>query len=430
MAKRAPAKPLRTAKPAKPVPRRRPPASLPPATPAQSAGGSPVKQLPSQVDVLIVGTHPSAHLAAAILAVDQPKLRTLHVLPPGPPAADRLLPINPGLVRLHPLLGKSAPLAELYGAAGLRFLSDQPGVRSEHLVPKPPALCVGSMSGLTQAMASLVDGQEARCHAAHELRVLRVVDDGVAVEIDRHLLVARTILLAWPGLPIDQQRLLGIGGVWESGVMHRYTFQRFRPAAGVVASESTSDRAHPPVPMSLDLAGSGAWAWMFRHCDGSVQFCVQQAMRTVRSHPPRQLLERWRMQLARHGLVTKPEALPDLSSAVEIDLPFAGALSAETVANRTLLFGPAGGFYSTCGEELYPCCWSAVSATRVVGKALSADHVQDALQAYRADWGATLGDYLRGPQQNLTLLLPLIYRNAVMAARVAEAILFGESVVR
>jgi len=56
--------------------------------------------------------------------------------------------------------------------------------------------------------------------------------------------------------------------------------------------------------------------------------------------------------------------------------------------------------------------------------------VQDSIQVYRQKWGTTLGDYLRGPQQNLRFLLPLVYRNPVMTSRLAEAILSGKSVVR
>jgi flavin-dependent dehydrogenase len=117
-------------------------------------------------------------------------------------------------------------------------------------------------------------------------------------------------------------------------------------------------------------------------------------------------------------------------TAVSIDLPLAGALAQEGVANRALLIGPAGGFYTACGEDLYPACWSAIFAAEIAKKALKEKHLQDALQAYRHKWGATLGDYLRGPQQNLRFLLPLVYRNKVMTARLAEAILYGKSVVR
>jgi flavin-dependent dehydrogenase len=100
------------------------------------------------------------------------------------------------------------------------------------------------------------------------------------------------------------------------------------------------------------------------------------------------------------------------------------------VANRTLLIGPAGGFYTACAEDIYPNCWSAVFAADAARKALKETHVQDALHTYRHKWGATLGDFLRGPQQNLRFLLPLVYRNPTMTARLAEAILLGKSVVR
>jgi flavin-dependent dehydrogenase len=113
-----------------------------------------------------------------------------------------------------------------------------------------------------------------------------------------------------------------------------------------------------------------------------------------------------------------------------IDIPLAGALAHEGVANRTLLIGPAGGFYSACSEDIYPNCWSAVFAADTLRKALKERHLQDALNVYRSAWRTTLGDYLRGPQQNLRFLLPLVYRNQVMTQRLSESILLGKSVVR
>jgi flavin-dependent dehydrogenase len=110
--------------------------------------------------------------------------------------------------------------------------------------------------------------------------------------------------------------------------------------------------------------------------------------------------------------------------------PAAGALNREGVGNRTLLFGPAGGFFTACLEDIYPNCWSATFAVDAVRKALDEPHLQDALRPYREQWGTTLGEYLRGPQQNLRFLLPLVYRNAVMTSRLAESILLGKSVVR
>jgi flavin-dependent dehydrogenase len=113
-----------------------------------------------------------------------------------------------------------------------------------------------------------------------------------------------------------------------------------------------------------------------------------------------------------------------------MEIPAAGALVRECVANRTLLIGPAGGFYTACMEDIYPNCWSAVFAVDAVRKALKETHLQDALNPYREKWGTTLGEYLRGPQQNLRFLLPLVYRNPVMTSRMGESILLGKSVVR
>ena len=119
-----------------------------------------------------------------------------------------------------------------------------------------------------------------------------------------------------------------------------------------------------------------------------------------------------------------------VESAEYLDLPLAGALAHEGVANRTLLIGPAGGFYSACSEDIYPNCWSAIHAADAVKKALKEPHLQDALHPYRHRWRTTLGDYLRGPQQNLRFLLPMVYRNQKMTARLSESILMGKSVVR
>jgi hypothetical protein len=113
-----------------------------------------------------------------------------------------------------------------------------------------------------------------------------------------------------------------------------------------------------------------------------------------------------------------------------MDLPLAGALAHEGLANRTLLVGPAGGFYSASGEDIYPNVWSGLFAAAAIKAAWKETHLQDALHPYRQKWRTTLGDYLRGPQQNLRFLLPLVYRNQVMTTRLSEAILLGKGMVR
>jgi flavin-dependent dehydrogenase len=183
----------------------------------------------------------------------------------------------------------------------------------------------------------------------------------------------------------------------------------------------------PLLPMSLDLAGNLTWGWMLPGVD-EIQLAVEQGIDDSKTSPE-QLMELWAKVLRDHGIL-KGNGPLKLDQMETVDVPAAGALSREIIANRTLLFGPAGGFYTACLEDVYPNCWSALFAVEAVRKALKEPHLQDALQPYRQKWGATLGEYLRGPQQNLRFLLPLVYRNPVMTGRMAESILQGKSVVR
>ena len=62
------------------------------------------------------------------------------------------------------------------------------------------------------------------------------------------------------------------------------------------------------------------------------------------------LLRHWAGVL--HGKGFLKTADVPIDDAQTIDLPLAGALQREGVANRTLLIGPAGGFYSACAEDI------------------------------------------------------------------------------
>ena len=93
----------------------------------------------------------------------------------------------------------------------------------------------------------------------------------------------------------------------------------------------------------------------------------------------------------------------------------------------------AGLLFSSNGEQAVNRAHEvavAPVATEAVVAALKQPHLQDALQPYREKWGTTLGEYLRGPQQNLRFLLPLVYRNPTMTRLMAESILLGKPVVR
>jgi hypothetical protein len=260
-----------------------------------------------------------------------------------------------------------------------------------------------------------------KLHTPKSLTIHRVDEKGFEVALDSQTLRPRAILLAGH-VSGENAKVLALPESFSSDVMRRYSFLRL-PLSALQIEEK------PMMPMSLDVGGKLTWAWLLIGHD-EVQLAVEQAQEDVADHPPRTVMLTWAKSLRKHGLLkTDPESLA-LDKMESMDLPAAGALAREIVASRTLLFGPAAGFYTACLEDLYPNCWSAVFAVEAIRAALGEVHLQDALQPYRQSWGTTLGEYLRGPQQNLRFLLPLVYRNPVMSARLAESILQGKSVVR
>ena len=78
-------------------------------------------KLEPQFDVLVLGGHPAAYLAAALVAQNA-KMRVLHSTIPGEPNADRLVLINPEFFKLHPLVEPLRRKLDLVATYGLQFL--------------------------------------------------------------------------------------------------------------------------------------------------------------------------------------------------------------------------------------------------------------------------------------------------------------------
>jgi flavin-dependent dehydrogenase len=372
-----------------------------------------------QLDVLVLGDHPAAYLCAALLK-HKGKLRVLHSTLPGVTTPDRLVLVNPELFSLHPLTENLRRKLDLTGVYGLRFLAESADTASEHRARSPIAY-VATAKAIRNAMIKVAEGQDVEMVNPKSLVIHRADESGVEVSCGKSEL--RPKLLVLGGLPPEpQQKLLGLPDGWGPDVVHRYTFLKLAGARWADLG------ARPVSPMSLNLHDMLYWAWMLPG-DKCVQLAVEQPVESLNRIKPRELLLHWAQVLRAHQILISKGDLP-LDQAQSIDIPFGGALAHEGVANRTLLIGPAGGFFSATSEDIYPNCWSAVFAADAVKKALKEVHLQDALQPYRHKWRTTLGDYLRGPQQNLRFLLPLVYRNQVMTTRLAESILTGSHVVR
>ncbi len=373
----------------------------------------------AEIDVLVIGGHPSAYLAAALLG-HKTKYRVVHSTIPGEENADRLVMINPRFFRLHPLVEGLRRKVEARSVYGLQFYADDPGTRSEYR-NKSAVASVGQYKEIRGAMEKLAWEADVECLSPDRVEIHRLNERGVEVTVGKREVFPKALVVGGR-LPEDQGRLLGLPDGWERGVVHRYSYCMMR------GTRLIDVNSRPLVPMSLDLHGLLSWAWVLpgvRH----TQLALEQPLGTVQQYRPVDLMNHWAQVLHGHGVLKMPLTIaPPMVQTM--DLPLGGALAQEGVANRTVLIGPAGGFYTASGEDIYPNCWSAVYAAEVLKKALKEEHLQDALQPYRYRWRTTLGDYLRGPQQNLKFLLPLVYRNQVMTNRLAEAILTGESVVR
>lgn len=370
----------------------------------------------TKVDCVILGNHPCSYFAAALLRVE-PALSVLHLAPPCPPE-NRLVMLNPAFFSLHPVLEGIAKQLSMTAIHGLKFLADDSATACEHRQSAAMAH-VCNVAELTAALANLAHRQGSRRIENASLQIDHLDEMGLGIRIGNRDLHPAALILA--SMPDDHcQARLGINDPWDQELLFRFT------SANLPASPAQEDQ--PLLRMSLDVDGSLAWGWLLVH-ENRAQAIVAQPINSIGKYDPHKLLLTWIDVLKKHGELPSSCSVAGLQIESR-DLPLAGALSQEGVANRTLLIGPAGGFYSACGEDIYPNCWSALFATEVLRSALKEKHLQDAINTYRMNWRTTLGDYLRGPQQNLRFLLPLIYRNQIMTTRLTESILLGRSVVR
>ena len=374
------------------------------------------------VDVLVLGEHPATYLAAALLT-QKTKLRVVHTVIPGEAETDRLVIINPSFFTLHPLLEPLRRKLDSVAIYGLQFLSDDPQVRSEYR-SKSALAYVASNKQVRAELVKIAEAQGVELQTPkqpEQLQIHRLDEQGIDVTVCKSHLRPKVLVLGGM-LPEKGRRILGLPESWEAEVIHRYTFVKL---AGAKWADLGS---RPVMPMSLNLREMLCWGWLLPGPKG-VQLAVEQPVETLSRVRPAELLAHWVDVLRKNGILNG-KGEPALETAQSLDLPLAGALAHEGIANRTLLVGPAGGFYSACTEDIYPNCWSALYAADAIKKALKETHLQDGLQPYRHKWRTTLGDYLRGPQQNLRYLLPLVYRNQEMTTRLTESILLGKSVVR
>jgi len=98
------------------------------------------------------------------------------------------------------------------------------------------------------------------------------------------------------------------------------------------------------------------------------------------------------------------------------------------VGKRCLLIGDAGGFVSAFSHDgLYPALRSGELAAETVAAALRARVLQDELATFSTVWRSELAEYLRMPNTDLGLLMPMVFSNPQMSRRIARAFLLGQT---
>ncbi len=134
------------------------------------------------------------------------------------------------------------------------------------------------------------------------------------------------------------------------------------------------------------------------------------------------------------ALAAKGHVSVDLSKAAATarcmpTFPFSALDVDSHVGKHTLVIGDAGGFHAAASHEgIYPAMWSAMIAARVVDEASDSEYPQDALMTFDTKWRLEMADFLRPPNTDLKLLLPLIFTNQPMADRMAAAFFGGENI--
>src|SRR5882672_7637029 len=225
----------------------------------------------SVVDVLVLGGHPSAFLAAALLK-NKTKFEVMHSCIPGEQGGDRLVLMNPALFELHPLLGSLKRKIEASGIYGIRFLADEPPTASEFR-SKSSITCVALLKDVRTAMIDLAKSEGVELCNPKILQIHRLDETGLDATVGRESVRATALVLSGD-LGQQQHKLLGMPEEWERGVLHRYTFLKCR--GNKLADLGT----RPLIPMSLDLQGLLTWAWLIpgpRH----MQIAIEQPLETL-----------------------------------------------------------------------------------------------------------------------------------------------------
>ncbi len=268
-----------------------------------------------QLDVLVLGDHPSTYLAAALISLTS-QVRVAHSTLPDKSENNRMVIVNPALFDLHPILAPLRRKIEMTPLYGVQFLSEDPASRSEFR-SKSVVSHVTTYKAVRSAMVKLAADHEVQMLTPKRLEIHRLDEKGAELTIGKNKFRALALLLG-DEISESHARMLGLPDGWGADIVHRYTYLK------LPASKWADMGNRPLIPMSLNLRDMYCWGWLLPG-DRTIQIAVEQPVETLDRAKPAELLSTWSDILRRHGILNGKGELP-IASAESIDLPLAECL--------------------------------------------------------------------------------------------------------
>jgi len=357
-------------------------------------------------DLLIVGAGPAG--SAAACRARQLDLSALLIeREQYPPTRARAAWISPAGIELCAACGLKARAAKAVEFKGLRLHSWD---LKRSVDVKDPQLrgWLVDRAVFDHALLRVALRKKAEALLGVEVQELRLGEDQAAAELSDGRVVNGKLVLIADGIDSPTAQLANVAAAGTQGHLAR-----------CVSVESEGPKAQSGLEVVIGSRRVGQLATLLR-------VRRRQHLSMLTREPGRIAEEHFRAfsQAAAAGGFLPPEALASLVTRVS---PAGAALDMDShVGKRCLLIGDAGGFVAAFSNEgIYPAMKSGWIAAETVARALKAPLLQDELTSFHSAWRSELADYLRRPNTDLSLLMPLIFSNPQMSQRVARAFLLG-----
>jgi flavin-dependent dehydrogenase len=359
-------------------------------------------------DVVIVGAGPAG--AAAAIRTRQLG-RSCAVVEPGPwpPERGALDWLGPAGIALADkcVLSAKAVRASLF--AGLRLHSwdlkrtvnvDEPKLRG----------WIFDAAEFAKALLSLAEQAGAQVLRDAQTRDLQLHERDVCLQLSGERELRGRVLLIGDGLGSQTADLARLATARASDGVARYAELVFEDPSGQTGLDVIIGARRTLQTAVITRAGRRGRIRLVSHEPGPP---IEQQLREF-------------LSVACELRLVPSQAGAKLSSGLT---PAGVALELETlVGKRCLQIGETGGFVAAfSGERIYPCMRSGWMAAEVADRALKAPVLQDELHSFSSAWRGDLADYLRMPNTDLALLMPLVFNNPQMSARLARAFLLGQT---